>query len=63
LKIGMGLGIPDAAGSGCLFTRSLETAAGGQLTATVEVGSYCVKVWDIGTLTATTNFTVTIVRP
>jgi len=62
-KIGMGLGIPDALGSGCLFTRSTETAAGGQLAATLEIGSYCVKVWDIGTLTAVTNFTVTIVRP
>lgn len=63
LKVGMGIGIPDATGSGCLFTRSTETAAGGQLTANVEVGTYCVKVWDIGTLTALTNFTVTIVRP
>lgn len=63
LKLGMGLGIPDGVGSGCLFTRSTETAAGGQLSATVDAGSYCVRVWDLGTLTATTSFTVTIVRP
>ena len=63
LKVGFGLGIPDTTGSNCLFTRSSETAAGGQLTATVDAGVYCVKLWDLGTLTASTNFVVTIIRP
>ena len=63
LKLGLGLGIPDATGTGCLYTRSSETAAGGQLTASVEAGVYCVRVWDLGTLTSTINFSVTIVRP
>jgi hypothetical protein len=62
-KLGMGVGIPDASGSGCLFTRSIETAAGGQISANVDPGVYCVRVWDLGTLTQTTTFTVTIVRP
>ena len=63
LKIGLALGIPDAAGTGCLSTRTTETAAGGQLSATVDPGAYCVRVWDPGTLTSMINFTVTIVRP
>ena len=63
LKVGLGLGIPDSTGTGCLFTRSTETAAGGVLTAAVDAGSYCMRVWDLGTLTTTIPFTVTIVRP
>lgn len=63
LKVGMGLGIPDSTGTGCLFTRTTETAAGGALTANVDAGAYCVRLWDLGTLKATTPFTVTIIRP
>ena len=63
LKIGLGIGIPDSLGSGCLFTRSIETAAGGSVTANVDAGTYCVRVYDIGTLTSTVNFTATIIRP
>lgn len=63
LKVGLGLGIPDSTGTGCLFTRSSETAAGGVITASVDAGSYCMRVWDLGTLTTTIPFTVTIVRP
>ncbi len=63
LKLGLALGIPDGAGTGCLFTRTTETAAGGQLSAAVDTGVYCVRVYDLGTLTSAINFTVTIVRP
>ena len=63
LKVGLGIGIPDSLGSGCLFTRSIETAAGGSVTANVDAGTYCVRVYDIGTLTSTVNFTATIIRP
>ena len=63
LKVGLGIGIPDVLGSGCLFTRSIETAAGGSVTASVDAGTYCVRVYDIGTLTSTVNFTATIIRP
>ena len=63
LKLGLGLGIPDVSGSGCLFTRSIQTAAGGQISASVDPGIYCVRVWDLGTMTQAISFTVTIVRP
>lgn len=62
-KVGFGIGIPDALGAGCLFTRSLEAAAGAQISTPVDFGTYCVRVYDLGTLTATTGITVTIVRP
>lgn len=62
-KLGLGLGIPDATGSTCLFTRTIETTAGGQITATADAGSYCMRVWDLGTLTTATAFSVTIIRP
>ena len=62
-KVGFGLGLVDATGSGCIFTRSAETSAGGQLTAAVDAGTYCVRVWDLGTLSQQTAFLVTIVRP
>ncbi len=63
LKVGFGIGIPDVTGSACLFTQSMETSAGGQLSASVDPGVYCVRVYDLGTLASTINFTVTIVRP
>ena len=62
-KVGFGIGIPDTLGVGCLFMRSLETAAGGQISTAVDFGTYCVRVYDLGTLTATTGITVTIIRP
>jgi hypothetical protein len=63
VKLGLGVGIPDINGNGCLFTRSTDTAAGGQLSIAVDAGVYCVKLYDIGTLTSNINFTITIVRP
>ena len=63
LKVGLALGIPDQAGTGCLFTRTTETAAGGNVSATVDAGAYCMRVSDIGNLTAAISFTATIVRP
>ena len=35
----------------------------GLLTVSVDAGTYCVRVFDPGTMTAQTAFTVTIVRP
>jgi hypothetical protein len=62
-KVGFGMGVPDTLGSGCLFTRSLEAVAGDSITLGVDAGTYCVRIYDLGTLTANANFTITIVRP
>ena len=65
LVVGLGVGIPQSNGSGCYLTRSLSAGAASspQLTMTVDAGSYCVRLYDLGTMQAVTAFTVTIVRP
>jgi len=65
LVVGFGVGIPQANGSGCYLTRSVNTGAASspQLTTSVDAGTYCVRLYDLGTMTSPTAFTVTIVRP
>ena len=63
VKVGFGIGVPDVLGSGCLFTRSAETAAGTSFSLPVDAGTYCVRVYDIGQLTSSITFSITIVRP
>ena len=65
LVVGLGVGIPQASGNGCLLAQSVEAGASTspQLTVPVEAGSYCVRLHDLGTLTAPVSFNVTIVRP
>lgn len=63
--VGLGLGVPRADGSGCFVYTSLNTTAGSaaQITSPVEPGSYCVRVYDPGTLPNLVNFTVTAAHP
>jgi len=65
LVVGFGIGIPQSNGSGCYLTQSVNTGAASspQITAQVDAGSYCVRLYDLGTMTSATGFTVTIVRP
>jgi hypothetical protein len=63
-KVGFGIGVPDVLGSGCLFTRSNEAAAAGtSFSLPVDAGTYCVRIFDTGTLTSNITFSITIVRP
>ncbi len=65
LRVGLGVGIPLADGSGCVLSRSVETTAGAtaQLELTVDAGSYCLQVYDPGTLTSPVAFSITLVYP
>jgi len=65
LVVGLGIGIPQSNGSGCLMTQIMEAGASTspQLTVQVDAGTYCVRLHDLGTLTSQVAFTVTIVRP
>jgi hypothetical protein len=65
VSLGVGLGIPRADGGGCHLSQSVNTASGtaAQLSATVDSGTYCVKVYDVGTLTGDVSFSLTIVHP
>jgi hypothetical protein len=61
LSLGIGLGTP--VGTGCNLTQAATTAPGlvPQLTnPNVAVGSYCVRVFDVGNVTVPVNFAVRI---
>ena len=63
--VGLGVGIPQPSGTGCLLTQVVQTGASSspQLTVSVDAGTYCVRLHDTGTLAAPVSFSVTIVRP
>ena len=65
LKVGLGVGIPLGDGTGCVLSRSVETAAGttSQLELNVDTGKYCLQIYDPGTLTSVAAFTINLVYP
>ena len=60
--MGIGIGVPS--GTDCAVTDSLNVAPAltVQLTVSKAVGTYCVRVFDIGNLTGPVNFGVRIVH-
>jgi hypothetical protein len=62
--VGMGVGIPRGDGS-CALQASVHTAAGAaaQISIAADTGTYCAKVYDPGTLSASVPFTISISRP
>jgi hypothetical protein len=50
--LGLGIGIPGTNAGSCDMTTTIQTRAGSapQLTATVEPGTFCAGVFDIGTV-------------
>jgi len=61
--LNVGVGYPRNDGSGCVLSLAADAGRGAQFGVPVDVGRYCVRVSDPGTLTGTTTFTVRIVRP
>lgn len=61
-RIGVGFGIPRLDGT-CAFTRSLETGPGPGFSLSVVGGTYCLRVYDVGLLTAPVGFNVKVVYP
>ena len=61
--VGLGVGIPQPGNIGCYLSETIEGATSSILTAGVEAGTYCVRIYDVGTLTAPVAFTLTIVHP
>jgi hypothetical protein len=61
--VGVGLGVPD--GTDCSTTTSLNTQAGSgpHISTTLDVGTYCARIYDIGNLAAAAPFAVTIAHP
>ena len=63
--VGLGIGVPTTGIAGCALSTAINTTPGSspQLTATVDAGSYCVTIYDIGTLTGPIDFSFTVVFP
>jgi len=61
--VGIGYGTP--VGTGCSLTSSAQTGAGlsAQLVTASGAGTFCVSIFDVGSLTTPTNFVVRIVHP
>jgi len=64
----MRLGLGTVSGTNCVVSQSVDTAASSttnspQITTTLAVGSYCVRVADIGNLTTIYDFSVLITSP
>ena len=63
--VALGVGVGTPAGTGCANV-SMVTAGSGPtvlLTAPYEAGIYCVRVFDVGNLTAAATFNVSIAHP
>jgi hypothetical protein len=58
-----GVGFPRTDGGGCQLTSTFVASRGAQLAVPVEIGTYCVKISDPGTLTQLTSFSLRIIHP
>jgi hypothetical protein len=62
VTLGLGIGVSGVV-NGCPQGVSANVVAGGQVSAPVDVGTYCIKIFDPGTLKSKVAFTVSIVHP
>jgi hypothetical protein len=62
VHLGLGIGTPTA--YDCTYTSTVVAASSDpappQLTGTFGPGRFCVRVWDVGNLSAPANFNITI---
>lgn len=63
-RVGLGVGI-TATSAPCSLAQTVITAASStpQIVTTADAGTYCVQLYDTGTLTDDTAFTVTVQHP
>lgn len=61
--LGLGLGVPSGFGCSTRTTTSTGPGADAQVTDTYDPGIYCVRVYDVGNLTGSATFDVTIAHP
>jgi hypothetical protein len=63
-RFGLGLGVPRADGAACNLTTYINATTGsGPITALVDRGTYCVRVFDPATLATPAAFTLTSTYP
>jgi|SRR3954470_12588479 hypothetical protein len=66
VTVGLGLGIRGATGADCKFSQTVNTQGGttAQLTASVDLGTYCAGTYDIGNVgQGGATVTVTVTHP
>lgn len=63
--LGLGLGVPLGGVANCSLTVSVDTVGGSapQITSDAAAGSYCVAVYDNGTLTGPADFDLSVTYP
>lgn len=63
--VGLGIGVPSTGVARCTLNTAILTTAGStpQIVASVDAGTYCVAIYDLGTLTDAITFELTIVLP
>jgi hypothetical protein len=63
--VGLGIGVPTTGVARCALSTAIDAvpASTPQITANVDAGQYCVTVYDLGTLTTTIDFSVTLNYP
>jgi hypothetical protein len=62
----LGLGIGTSDGTACVVTASTSSAVAGsaaQLSSTLNPGTSCVKVFDVGNLTAASTVAISVAHP
>jgi hypothetical protein len=62
VALGIGVGIPRRDGTGCNLTTSLlaTPAATPHITITADPGTWCVRVWDPGTVPERVSFSMSV---
>lgn len=61
--LGLAIGIQRNDGTGCEITAAALATPGAQVSIPVDAGLYCIKVFDPGTLTDLTTFSLRILHP
>lgn len=64
MAVGLGIGIPRLNGS-CALSQAVEATAGtaAQIALAADIGPYCTRIYDLGTLTAPLSFSISISLP
>ena len=66
ITLGLGVGIRAAIGTDCMFSQTVNTAAGAtpQLSVSVDAGTYCAGTYDLGSVgTNGVAVTITVTHP
>jgi hypothetical protein len=65
IYMGLGIGTPSSSTCALLSGATANTQAGttSQLSGTLDAGTYCVEVFDVGNETIPVNYSVTVAHP